>query len=389
MKLRHGTPEEAGVSATATKLIVARGQQWIDKGIHPALVVLAARKGVIFLQEAYGKLTPAEDAPHLSLDAIFGLASLTKPITATCAMLLVEDGLLGLNRPLQEYIPEFVGEGKEQVMVHHLLTHTSGLAQDDVIWDDVVTQGLNFDEISDLAKNEHSAIHYYLQYAIEAAAVRRPGEWMEYSNAGIYLLGEIVRRVSGNSLDAFATHRIFEPLGMKSTRYILPLELQQRVCLRPDNAPGDFLNDIEFMERPSPAAGVYSSARDMAIFGQMFLNQGHYGDVQILSPITVAAMTRNQLPGVRAKYFGDEFPEASWGLGWSVTAEFKGEIYGEQLLSPISYGHGGGGGTVLWMDPEKELLLVYFSIETQTSEDRPILSADLFMNMVVAAIKDY
>ena len=149
------------------------------------------------------------------------------------------------------------------------------------------------------------------------------------------------------------------------------------------------MNDIELQQRPHPASGVYSSAGDMAIFGQMFLNQGQYDDIRILSPVTIAAMTRNQIPGVPAKYFDERFPEASWGLGWSVNAQFKGEVYGEQLLSPTSYGHGGGGGTMLWIDPQKELLMVFFSVLTQSLEDREMLGADLFMNMVASAIEDY
>src|SRR5947209_18088488 len=98
----------------------------------PALVVLVARKGVIVFHEAFGKLTPEPDSPPVPRDAIYPISSISKLFTATAAMILVEDGLLGLNRPVQEYIPEFVGEGKEAVMVHHLLTHTGGIDDEEV-----------------------------------------------------------------------------------------------------------------------------------------------------------------------------------------------------------------------------------------------------------------
>src|SRR5438552_1869715 len=110
--LRTGTPEDAGMDSARVRRIVARGQQWVDEGITPSLVLLAARRGVVFLHEAFGRMSSADGAPPTRLNAIFPLASLTKPITATAVMLLVEDGLVGLTRAVQDYIPEFQGKGK-------------------------------------------------------------------------------------------------------------------------------------------------------------------------------------------------------------------------------------------------------------------------------------
>ncbi len=130
MHLRVGRPEEVGMSPERVARVKALAAQWVSQGVTPSLAVLVARRGVIVLHEAFGKLTPAPDAPPLQLDTIFPMASVTKPVTATCAMILVEDGRLGLNRPVVEYIPEFVGEGKTAVMVRQLLTHSSGLTDD-------------------------------------------------------------------------------------------------------------------------------------------------------------------------------------------------------------------------------------------------------------------
>lgn len=387
MKLRTGTPEEAGVSSRAVMRIRERCAGWVEEGLHPALVVIAARRSVIFLREAYGKLTPAADAPDLPLDAIFGLSSLSKPITSTCAMILVEDGLLGFNRPLQEYIPEFVGEGKEQVMVHQLLTHTSGL--NDLIVVDMITKKIEDDvELPEMDDTQHPRNHRSLHYGLDAPLGTKPGEVMVYSDFGLHLLAEVIRRLSSMSLESFAAERIFNPLGMKDTHYVVPKKLQSRVVRRTEDGPAAELNSIELMERPEPAGGAYGSAPDIAIFGQMFLNQGVYGETRVLSPATVAAMTRNQLPGTKAKYFDEVFPEASWGLGWSVNAPFKGEVYGEHLLSQPYYVHGGSGGVVLWIDPVQKIVGVFFSVLTQTLDDRPLLGADLFMNMIAAAIED-
>ena len=387
MKLRTGTPEEAGVSSRAVMRIRERANGWVKDGLHPALVVIAARKGVIFLQEAYGKLTPADNSPDLTLDAIFPLTSLTKPITSTCAMLLVEDGLLGLNRPLKEYIPEFVGDGKERVMVHQLFTHTSGISDKIVV--EMITKKIEDEvELPEMEETQHPRNHRTLHYAYDAPLSTKPGEVMVYSDFGLHLVGEVIRRLTSMSLESFATERIFNPLGMEDTHYVLPKELRPRVVLRAEDGPEAWVNSIELQERPEPAAGVYGSALDIAIFGQMFLNQGVYDETRVLSPATIAAMTRNQIPGVKSKYFDEEFPNASWGLGWSVNAPYKGEVYAEQLLSPSYYVHGGAGGVVLWIDPVQEIVGVFFSVLTKTLDDRPLLGADLFMNMIAAAIEE-
>ncbi|MCH7586826.1 MAG: beta-lactamase family protein [Chloroflexi bacterium] len=240
MKLRSGTPEEGGVSPGAIVRIRERCEGWVKDGLHSALVVIAAHRGVIFLEEAYWKLSPAHDAPDLKIDAIFGLSSLSKPITSTCAMILVEDGLLGLNRPLQEYIPEFVGEGKEQAMVHQLLTHTAGLSDDAVV--EVITKKIEDKiDLPEMDETQHPRNHGTLHYGYDTPLSTCPGEVM---------------------------------------------------------------------------------------------------------------------------------------------------VYGEQLLSPSYSVHGGSGGVVLWIDPIQEIVGVFFSILTQTLDDRPLLGADLFMNIFAAAVED-
>src|SRR5438067_1849084 len=119
-QLRYGNPEEAGMSAQQIQRVRELARSWVEQDVTPALVVLAARRGVILLHEAFGRLRPGRDSPPVELDTIFPLASIAKPITATAVMCLVEDGLVGLNRPVVDYIPEFTGEGKHHVMVHHL-----------------------------------------------------------------------------------------------------------------------------------------------------------------------------------------------------------------------------------------------------------------------------
>src|SRR5207245_1366117 len=148
-------------------------------------------------------------------DTIYPLSSLTKPIIATAAMLLVEDGLLGLQRPVSEYLPELSGEGKQAVMVHHLLTHTSGLRDQDV--NAHAAKKKDVLAIHHPEATQHSWINEYLFLRYDAPLGKPPGVEMFYCNYGYMLLGEIVRRVSGQALADFARARIFEPLGMQDT----------------------------------------------------------------------------------------------------------------------------------------------------------------------------
>lgn len=396
MKLRFGDAEEAGMSAERVRYIVDLADSWVVEGITPALVILVARRGVIFIHEAFGRLTPEPDSPPLELDTIFPLASITKPITATAAMILVEDGLLGLNRPVSWYIPEFVGEGKDAVMVHHLLTHTSGLRQDEV---DTYAEKKGTVEIPPPDETQHPFLNEYLFLRYDAPLWKPPGTEMSYCTYGYNLMGEIIRRVSGKSLDDFARERIFEPLGMKDSCYVVPDSVRHRIVRRSQDGPNAWFGTRECQDMPAAGGGAFSSAMDMAIFGQMFLNRGTYGDARTLSPASVAEMTRDQIPGISAWYGDQFFPEASWGFGWSIRGNKKSLWYAETLQSPKAFCHSGAGGVFLWVDPVYETVGVYFSVTSHGGIPADVVMperlffqteiagcADLLMNAVTAAI---
>jgi CubicO group peptidase (beta-lactamase class C family) len=269
-------------------------------------------------------------------------------------MLLVEDGLLGLQRPVSEYLPEFRGEGKQAVMVHHLFTHTAGLRDEDVNAHAAKKRGIVASPPPE--ETQHPWINEYLFLRYDAPLWKPPGVEMSYCSYGYYLLGEIVRRVSGQALADFARARIFEPLGMQDTFYSVPDAVRARIVRRPLDAPwaatvpsgAPGLGTRENQELPRASGGVYSTAMDMAIFGQMFLKRGSYGEVRILSPAAVAEMTRNQIPGIGAHHAGEFFPEASWGFGWDIHGHKKA-LQGGSLHSPQAFGHHGAGGVGLWV----------------------------------------
>jgi serine-type D-Ala-D-Ala carboxypeptidase len=261
--------------------------------------------------------------------SIFPVSSITKPITATAAMILVEDGLLGLNRPVRDYLPEICGKGSEEIMVHHLLTHTSGYSDEEIfpLADQKFKEG--FDP-GPCEETQHPAVHRLLAGCYAAPLSKPPGTEMEYCNVNYELVGEIIRRLTGRSLADFAQERIFGPLGMKDSYYVVPDAARLRVVKRPPEAPFvqplmswfHGINSREREETPWAFGGVYSSAKDLAIFGQMFLNGGTYGQARILSRPAVAAMTRNQIPGIASRIL-TLHREASYGYGWIVESSEK------------------------------------------------------------------
>ena len=220
---------------------------------------------------------------------------------------------------------------------------------------------------------------------------------MSYSNHNYLLLGEIVRRVSDQSLADFAKERIFNPLGMVDTNYIVPESLDPRIVKRPPGAADvgqvshfyKGLDSRQMRETPYGDAGVWSTVMDMAIFGQMFLSNGRHGDARVLSRPAVSEMIRNQIPGIDAYFFGNLRPEASCGFSWLVHGNGKWRYFDGSLHSQQSFSHGGNGGVILWMDPMYEIVSVYFSVLLEISPRfDPKTPFDLFQNAVTAAVDD-
>lgn len=394
MSLRTGTPEEVGMSPDRVRVAADLAARLVAQERTPALVVLAARRGIVVLHEAHGHLTPEPGAPRVERDTIFPLASITKPIAATAVMILVEDGLLGLNRPVAEYIPEFQGEGKSSVMVHHLLTHTSGFNDEQL--ETYVKQNRGTLAAPPPVGDQPPYMHEWLGLRYQAPLSKPPGVEMSYCDYGYRLLGEIVRRVSGQSVSEFAAKRIFEPLRMIDTSFGVRESSRSRLVRRRMEAgwavslgsePG--LETPTFQHTPWANGAAYSTAMDMAIFAQMFLDRGCRGDVRILSPASVTEMTRNQIPGIPARDGDELFPEAGWGLGWDIHGTKRGLRDGS-LYSPASFCHGGSGGMSLWVDPVHEIVGCYFSVQSYQGArvGSPHWGGDLFINVITAAVME-
>jgi uncharacterized protein YbbC (DUF1343 family)/CubicO group peptidase (beta-lactamase class C family) len=314
----------------------------------PGAVVLVGRGDEVVYARVFGNRAVAPSPEPMTEDTIFDLASLTKVVaTTTSVMKLVEEGKLRLNDPVVQFIPEFGRFGKKDITIRHLMTHVSGLRPDL----ELNVEFVGADEA--------------IRRAAEEKPVARPGERFVYSDINFFLLGDIVRRASGERLDAYAKAHIFDPLGMVDTMFLPPEPLKPRIapterCATlgwPCNTPGvPFLRGVVHdptarrMGGVAGHAGLFSTAADLSRFCRMLLGGGRLGDVRILDAATVARMiapsTPPAIPEVRA-------------LGWDIDTPYsanRGDLF------PLgSFGHTGFTGTSLWLDPHTKSYVIFLS----------------------------
>ena len=321
----------------------------IKAGQMPGAVVLVGRGDVILFQKAYGQRAVVPTPEAMTTDTIFDLASLTKVVaTTTAVMRLVEQGRIRLNDPVARHVPGFERYGKGNISVRHLLAHVSGLRPDV--------------DLADPWKGYDAAI----ELAREEVPTSAPGERFVYSDINFFLLGEIVNRVGGATLDQYLAREVFEPLGMDDTGFNPPASRRSRIaptercatmsawpCNNPEEPPlRGMVHDPTARRMGGVAghAGLFSTARDLSRFARMLLADGRLGSAQILSPLTVARLRAPSTP---------EGMASVRGLGWDIDTSFssnRGELF------PIgSYGHTGFTGTSIWLDPSTRGYVIFLS----------------------------
>ena len=370
---------KAGMDAERLARIPARMQEFVDKGTIAGAVMLVARHGVVASLEAVGYQDLDSKKP-MRTDTIFAIASMTKSLTATGVMVLLENGRLLLSDPVEKHLPEFRGQmlvdrrdgdkvlavkkPSRPITIWDLLTHTSGVRG---VWDSRRDKTLA-DTARDFAREP-------LDF--------EPGTKFSYSNAGYGTLGRIIEVVSGQSYEVFMEERVFRPLGMKDTFHFLPPEKYNRIAtvysleagkLQKTPAP----ETTTPQKYVSPSGGCYSTAYDLFAFYQMVLNGGTYKGVRILSRAAVEVMTTDHtgdLPVVGTPLSRD------YGFGWNVVRQ---PLARTPFLSIGSYFHGGETGTFDWIDPKKDSVTL-FLIQRYPSimEEAP-----LFLTLAAAAIVD-
>jgi CubicO group peptidase (beta-lactamase class C family) len=221
---------------------------------------------------------------------------------------------------------------------------------------------------------------------------------MIYGNFNYTLLGEIVARVSGRPFEVFARERLFGPLGMNDTDFAMRDDMRAKLVGRPPDAPlsQSIAPGIEGFESepwrrmPDGGAGAHSTARDIAIFGQMFLNRGRYDRARILSRLAVEEMIRDQVPGMGVKIRTMFKRQASYGYGWLVVADEAWRYFSSALPPRGSWWHSGMGGTRLQVDPVNEIVTAYLEVSLEVNDDLepPSWSSDRFNDALTSAVDD-
>ena len=303
----------------------------------PGCVVCIGRRDGIALLKAYGRRAVAPADEPMTTDTVFDLASITKPVaTATAVMRLVEEGRLRLSDPVATHIPEFAAAGKEKLTVHDLLTHQSGLIADNPIGDYADGPDAAFERIWKLAP------------------LHPVGEKFIYSDVNFIVLGRLVERITGESLDAFTTRVTFAPLSMTETGYRPAAALRGRCAPTEERDGGWMRGDVHDprcwkLGGGAGHAGLFGTATDLARYATMMLADGSLDGARVLSPPTVATMTRGwRIPGGGVR-----------GLGWDKRSPLSSNR--GDLLTEAAFGHGGFTGTALWIDPGLDLYVIFLS----------------------------
>ena len=329
----------------------------IAAGRIPGAVVEIGEGETITYRRAFGSRELKPERVPMTPDTIFDLASLTKPVaTAVAIMQITEQGKIELDSPVARYWPAFAQNGKQQITVRELMTHCSGLRADL----DLRTRWRGYATAMEMIEAEKP--------------LYPPGARYLYSDINFEALGELVRRISGQSLDAYCAAHIFKPLGMRDTGFGPAAGKRDRI------APTGYVQGrLRLGEVHDPTAsrmggvagdaGLFSTADDLALFARMLLRRGHAGRAQILNPTSVDLMAAPQSPS------GADRPR---GLGWDLQAPLVSNR--DQLLPVGSYGHTGFTGTMLWIDPLTQRFVIILTNRTYPDgrgDARPLRKAIL------------
>ena len=347
---RHPSPGKPPADAARWEAVDRLLAGYVEGGAFPGGVLAVGYQASLVHLHPFGRLTYDKDAPPVTAGTLYDLASLTKVVaTTTMAMILLDEGWLRLDQPVQKILPGFQGPGKETVTVRHLLTHSAGLDATAPLYKEVRGKAAYLERIQAMD----------LSYP--------PGSRSLYSDLGIILLGEILERTAGKPLEVFAHEKVFKPLGMRHTLFRPPAALWPRIAPT-ENDPwrrrvvqGEVHDENAFaMGGVAPHAGLFSTAGDLARFARMMLNGGVLDGRRIVSRETVELFTRRA--GIT---------NSDRALGWD-TKSAEGSSAGA-LFSPRSFGHTGFTGTSMWIDPDRQLYVILLTNRVQPTRENHLI----------------
>src|SRR5262245_55558836 len=385
------TPALAQDSAATGPLagIAPAMQKFVDgNDLAGAVTVVGRKDGTVHYAVVGHRDREAKDP--MRKDALFRIASMTKPITAIGIMILADEGKLSPDDQVEKHLPEFRGQmlvsgrnadavtltkPSRPITVRDLLTHTSGLP------------GQMPPGLADLyGKRNRSVAEAVLAFS-QRPLDFEPGSRWAYCNPGIDTLGRIIEVLSGQSYEDFLAKRVFQPLGMVDTTFYPTPEQLERTAATYDRkdgklvlSPGSVIGPPKGARYPIPAGGLYSTGADLSRLYQMMLGNGTLGKTRVLSPDGVATMTKVQTGELKTG-----FTEGmGFGYGWGVVRTPGGVT---EMLSPGSYGHGGAFGTQGWIDPKQDLFVILLIQRVGLQNSDASAMRREFQALAVAAVK--
>jgi len=324
-RLPRVAPESVGMSVSRLAMIddvVLRG---VRAGGFPGAAVIVARHGSIVLERGYGTLDWRSGVAVDAERTMYDLASLTKVVATTAAaMVLVDQGKLRLDERVTHYLPTFSGGAKDHVTIRNLLMHRSGLP---------AGRDIPRRAGPDAARKA----------VLATSLVRAPGSEYEYSDLGLDVMGFVIERITHESLDQFVRRAVYAPLGMRSTMFRPASSLRPRIAPTENTVARGEVHDgtARALGGVAGNAGLFSTAGDLAVYAQLMLDGGIAGSTRLVADSIAREFTK---------------PGPGWrGLGWQTC---PGDGSCGQYLSTRAFGHTGFTGTSMWIDPERDLVVI-------------------------------
>ena len=368
------TQTEAGMDPERLSRIPVRMKELVEAGTVSGAVTLVAQHGVVASLHAVG-YSDREGKTPMRTDTIVLIRSMTKSVTAVAIMILLEDGRLLLSDPVEKYVPEFRSQtindsrGSQStagsqtparpITIRDMLTHTSGVGAPPP---DVLKQPFAMRTLAELAGLPGGWPRQF-----------EPGARWAYSDFGYLVLGRVIEVVSGQAYEQFVADRILTLLGMADSFFAPPAEKRGRIAGDEAITLALYPPGAKFS---SPAAGMHSTASDVAAFYQMLLNRGLHKGRRVLSSSAVDLMTAVQTGSLQAGFL----PGTGWGLGLEVVRERVG------ILPVGSFGHGTAGGSYAWAHPGRDLVGVILSWGAGRGDSAAAMVRDVLMVMTEATV---
>ncbi len=398
-------PASVGMSADALAKIPDALSGLIDNGNVPGFVTMVARNGKVVHFEAFGKRDVERDRP-MTKDTIFRMYSMTKPVTGTAIMILVDEGKIDVDDPVSKFIPEFesfqvatVGEdgevslapAKTTMTIKHLLTHTSGLfyGSEDAVKKSYVKNRVNSGARKGVTLEE------FAQNVAAVPLLCEPGtEW--HYGISMDVLGRVVEVASGQNFGAFLEERIFEPLGMHDSGFSVPAKDIERFASNYGPTDDGGMRRVDDGQKSpyhtepsmqSGGGGMVGTAADYMRFAQMLLNGGELEGTRIISSESCAEMMKHQLdPSLGDNPLGNMLPIMSKGIGFGYTGAVVLDGYERTLFGPAgTYSWGGAASTDFWIDTKQQLIGMSL---TQLMPSGTYPNRVLMLNATTAAIAE-